>query len=732
MNDLSDWRSGQRERRRRAFISKLTVRLVLGSRDGSTIARFITRGIADSLPASRATLWLLSPCETMFECVGTYGRTVGGPARQEAIRGIEFKKIWEQLSIQKIIVPNAELVDGISVRLGTEGGGSGLATVIDCAIRRSGRVTGFLRAERIGKGRRWEAEEISFISAVADEIAFREATLSPLYKGTFDCLGYAAISTVSDGTITLFNAAAEYLLGYDAREVVGQWHLLAFFSETEVRERMAQASGRSPNMDDRLGALVVRTPDGLPDEREWTLVHKSGRLIPALVSLTAVKSHGGARTIGYAAVITSVAERNRTAEKSRQAEESFAQVLSQSPDVITVTRLSDQKLIKVNPGFEATFEVPEAGALGATSADLNIWVDLNQRNQFFEAVRQRGEVNPTEILVRDRSGQILTCVATAKVISFEGEPCVLSLLHDVTRVKRWEEDLINARLEAEAASNAKAEFLANMSHELRTPLNAIIGFSEVLAVGSEGQSAERTREYANYIRDSGVRLLNLISDMLDAASISAGRMLLSEEWLDVPAVVDDCVGLLHERATAKGIEIRREIPSPVPSLWADGHRIRQILISILSNAIKFSASSSRIAVSVSDLDDGSLEVMILDQGIGMDAGAIPLALEPFSQVSGGSGKSHEGAGIGLYLVRQLMEAHSGWLTIESALGIGTSVRLRFPSFRVSASNRFARMNDNDKTRSHTEDVGRRRVQFDECSGEMSEEESAVNESEGHC
>jgi signal transduction histidine kinase len=239
-----------------------------------------------------------------------------------------------------------------------------------------------------------------------------------------------------------------------------------------------------------------------------------------------------------------------------------------------------------------------------------------------------------------------------------------------------------AKAAAEAANLAKSQFLANMSHELRTPLNAILGFSEVLEHGIAGQLESRQSEYIGLIRQSGEHLLHVINEILDLARIDAGKLELNEEVIDPRRVIDSCISIVEDRAAAGLLRLSVEIEEDVPPLIADRTRLTEILLNLLSNAIKFTELGGSVSVMVRCAQDGSVEFVVRDTGIGMTPAEIEIALELFGQVDAGLARPHEGTGLGLPLARKLAELHGGTLRVESKKGRGTTVTLALPAARI--------------------------------------------------
>ncbi|HLI12659.1 MAG TPA: ATP-binding protein [Alphaproteobacteria bacterium] len=246
--------------------------------------------------------------------------------------------------------------------------------------------------------------------------------------------------------------------------------------------------------------------------------------------------------------------------------------------------------------------------------------------------------------------------------------------------------LIIARDEAEMASRAKSEFLATMSHELRTPLNAIIGFAEIMRDELFGPlGSPRYAAYARDIHGSGRHLLSLINDILDLSKIEAGRFTLAEEAVDVAAVVRGSAHVLAERAQAGGLDLALELPERPPMLRADARALQQVLLNLITNAVKFTEAGGRVTVRADLAPAGGLVISVADTGIGIAPADLARALEPFGQIETAANRRHQGTGLGLPLAKKLVEAHGGTFTIASEPGVGTVASALFPADRVLAA-----------------------------------------------
>ena len=270
-----------------------------------------------------------------------------------------------------------------------------------------------------------------------------------------------------------------------------------------------------------------------------------------------------------------------------------------------------------------------------------------------------------------------------------GKPLVVQMQQDTMlrfkvedlaiELEETRDEALKKRFEAEAANASKTAFLANMSHELRTPLNAILGFSEIIAQECFGPvGSQRYKDYAGDIHSSGAHLLSLINDLLDIAKIEAGRMEISPHPLEARRTFDIALKLIGTKASEKRQRLTIDVDPSCPPLFADERALRQILINLVSNAVKFTPEGGRIEVVANAARDGGFQIMVRDNGPGIPQEKLDKVFTPFSQVDNRYDRQAGGTGLGLALVRGLTELHGGRAWIESEEGAGCTAFVVLP------------------------------------------------------
>ncbi len=347
--------------------------------------------------------------------------------------------------------------------------------------------------------------------------------------------------------------------------------------------------------------------------------------------------------------------------------------------------------LAANPALARMYGYESPAQLIAELTDIAecLYVDPTRRDDFQALLKAHDQVTDFESEIRRRDGSTIWIAENARAVRDQAGALLYyeGTVEDVTARRTAETQLREALKAAEAASHAKSAFLATMSHELKTPLNAVIGFAQILQNESFGALGHpQYKSFATHIAESGLHLLHVISAILDLSRLECGEIQIEEDIICLDELLDDLVTSAtsgHALPLGAGAApIAIDVPPGAPALRADARRVRQILRNLLSNAIKFTSAEGLITISAAALDDGACAIRVADTGIGMDPEKISLALEPFKQIDGRLARRFDGLGLGLPIARALTAMHGGSLSIQSALGYGTTVSVVFPASRV--------------------------------------------------
>ncbi|HEX5509578.1 MAG TPA: histidine kinase dimerization/phospho-acceptor domain-containing protein, partial [Pseudolabrys sp.] len=289
-----------------------------------------------------------------------------------------------------------------------------------------------------------------------------------------------------------------------------------------------------------------------------------------------------------------------------------------------------------------------------------------------------------EVVGRVRQGGFIPLFMTMGRVG-EHTDKFCAVLRDITAWKKTEDELVHAKRQAEKASFAKSEFLAKMSHEIRTPLNAIIGFSEVMMEERFGPIGnDRYRQYLRDIHSSGSHLISLLNDLLDLSKIEAGKLELSFVGVNLNDVTLQCVAIMQEQANRDRVIIRTSLIPALPQVVADVRSVRQIVLNLLSNSIKFTGAGGQVIISSALTDAREVVLRVRDTGAGMSEQELQTALEPFRQLASTTRPDTAGTGLGLPITKALAEANHARFDIRSAVNEGTLVEVTFPPSRLLA------------------------------------------------
>ena len=436
---------------------------------------------------------------------------------------------------------------------------------------------------------------------------------------------------------------------------------------------------------------VSRIFTGRLDARQgaMTLLGKTGRQIPVDVRLSSLEWTDGPVSL---LVVRALPKAGGEGEFARSLELEVARRDARIREYRAMFDIAGLAVVMIDPvgriisangPAERLFGYSENEVAGEGFTTL-IAVDSHRAAiGLVDDARDGQEAPEVELFGRARSGNPIPLLARAGRVESENGVVTALMLRDVSGFRRTEAELTSARRSAEEAASRQAEFLARVSHEIRTPLNAIIGFAELMLEERFGPIGnERYKHYLRDIHDSGGHVVSLVNDLLDLAKVTAGRSELVFTSLDVNEIVGQSVSIMQPAATRERILMRTSFASGLPRLVADERSIRQVVLNLVSNAVRFTAAGGQVIVSTSLTDRGELVLRIRDTGVGMTPEEIQDAMEPFRQVS--VVRRDDGTGLGLPLSKALVEANRGVFSLSSRRGEGTLVEVSFPAARVLA------------------------------------------------
>jgi two-component system, cell cycle sensor histidine kinase PleC len=345
----------------------------------------------------------------------------------------------------------------------------------------------------------------------------------------------------------------------------------------------------------------------------------------------------------------------------------------------------NRRIVRVNESFVRHYGWSRDQIIGQDVIILVTVDEIDRMKKNHEEFINGGTRTTGEMKILRHDGTIADALFTTAMLELsQRRRFLVTTIMDITVRKQMEMSLRYAKDQADTANHAKSTFLANMSHELRTPLNAIIGFSELMMKETFGPIGQpKYQEYLGDIHFSARHLLEIINEVLDMSKIEAGRVELEVEEVDVPGVIESVIRIMTSRAFSSDITLKTKIQEGMPKLLADARLLRQILINLISNAVKFSAKGGLINIQTRQLKDGDIELMVQDFGIGIPKDKIREAMEPFGQITDNAhaAQTHQGTGLGLPLARAMTELHGGTLRVVSDTNQGTTVYVTLPMRR---------------------------------------------------
>lgn len=500
-----------------------------------------------------------------------------------------------------------------------------------------------------------------------------ETTVSrdpPAYRNLrhmIDLAGVGLFETSLDGHYRFVNLSLVQMLGYDSAV------------QLLTEGRTADSFYHDPLDRDRFQRRIAKT--GTVRAFISRAVRRDGSLFWVSENASELRDAQG-DLIGYVGSMTDVTELLETQAKLSETEADYQRIFERATEGIYRSSL-DGKQLRSNPAlYRLNGYDSEEDLLRAVQDIATEWyVDPSRRAEFSRQMDEFGSVKDFESEVyRHKTRERIWISENAHLVRDEdGQPLFYEgTVQEITDRKAAELELHKTKDAAEAANRAKSRFLANMSHELRTPLNSIIGFTELIQMEPHGPIGSPTYfDYLGDVRKSAVMLLQLIDDILDIAKLDAGKLNIARAPMDLAEIIQDTVAIMAPRATKAALAITTQVAKDLPPLIGDARRVRQILLNLVSNSLKYTDPGGSVEI-IARRERPWIILQVRDTGVGIPEPDLARVFVPFEQSRYAIGKAKDGTGLGLPLARELVHQHGGTIDLESTVDVGTTVTVKLP------------------------------------------------------
>ena len=508
-----------------------------------------------------------------------------------------------------------------------------------------------------------------------------------LQRAVLDSADNSIISTDPEGVIRTFNATAERWLGYSAGEIVGRMTPAVFHDRDEMERRAAELSKAfRAKVEPGFGVFVEEARRGLRSQREWTYVRRGGSRFPVLLSVAVLRNADGA-VAGYLGVASDLTARKAAEEARLRSEARYRTVVEMLAEGILVQEASG-RIADANPAAERILGYERSAFVGRSVA-ATPWTMVREDGTPMPAkerpatlaLRKGRPVRNAVVGTVRPDGRVRWLLVNVEPLAFGPDgraTSVVASFADITQRRDAEAAAELARREAERANRAKSDFLANMSHELRTPLNSVIGFAGVLLQNLGRNLSEQDLDFLGRIQENGRHLLGLINSILDLSKIEAGRVELDIGDVSLHTLVEETLGLVGgvEEGDVRrvgAVEVRAEVPPGVRPIRADGAKLRQVLVNLIGNALKFTERGSVTVRVVADPATGdAVRIEVEDTGIGIPPERQAAVFEAFQQADSTTARKYGGTGLGLTISRSLIHLMGYRISLTSEEGRGST------------------------------------------------------------
>lgn len=520
---------------------------------------------------------------------------------------------------------------------------------------------------------------------LSQEVSERERLNNVIQKSARE--NRAVINAVSDiifelsidGSILFLNAAWENVTGFELDRSIGRNMFDMVHTQDQEEQKVNFAMLVKGQKKSYRAFTRLRSADG------------SFRAVELAVSMLRQDENKEMRVVG---TITDVEERRRAERALSEAEKKYRAIVENAAGGIYQVTPEGQ-FLSANPAFAVVtgYDAPEEVLRDITKAQDQLYVDSAARIKFLRDIAALDISKNCEVQIRKKNGDIIWVTENVRPVKDDDGNLLFyeGSMEDVDQRRKAEIELKKAKVESDLANRAKSEFLANMSHELRTPLNSVIGFSEIIKNETFGALPQKEyKDYALNIFESGNRLLRVINEILDVSRIEAGERTLNETSVSVSETVQSCLDMMDTKIKGHGLRVDNKAQDSDISFVGEKQAVKQMLLNLMSNAIKFSPEDGFLMFDAEIDSTGRLRLSVTDTGVGMNAAELEKAMSPFGQLDTEHSRSKSGTGLGLTLVKSLIELHGGELDMVSQKGIGTTATLIFPQKRVAQGEEMAR------------------------------------------
>ena len=522
-----------------------------------------------------------------------------------------------------------------------------------------------------------------FNQILEQQIQERTAELQHTYTlqtAILDNAPHAVIATDNKGVITLFNPAAEKMLGYQADEMKGKQTPAVFHLMSEIETRAQELSKQYDEIvEPGFTVFILDSLKGRKNEREWTYVAKNGKRISVNLSITALYD-AEHNLVGFLGMATDITERVASRKKLEALKEQLA-IASDIADIGIWSWSPATNEITWNDKMYEVYDMQPSDDI-----DVNRWIDMvaledrERANTHFEKFAQGDGAGDSEIvfdiIVATGRRKTIQALATIEKSPFDSSFKLVGINKDISEQVRYEKALKDAKQAADLASKTKSEFVANMSHEIRTPMNAIIGLLELL------RKTELNDKQHDYVvkSDSAARsLLHILNDILDFSKVEAGKLEIDPHPFNLHDLVENITTVLSTNIGTKPIELVIDVSPKLPTfITLDSYRLQQIIINLASNAIKFTHKGIVQIKFINVSEDRALKVEVKDTGIGIAEDKKEKILEAFSQAEASTVREFGGTGLGLIITQRLTSLMNGTFSFKSEIGVGSTFLVTIP------------------------------------------------------